>query len=149
MIILTVFFKYKYPWRLIPPIQYTIIDIIIIISFYGDNILRNLTSEAQQNRIIKHNRKQGHEKISIRTRDNRTFIIYDGNAIWNKCLEFFRKIAIVIDVSKVMGSLFQTLGAATEKAHLPRLTLVLGPISCEIDDLSCLGIFERCRRLAK
>ena len=47
--------------------------------------------------------------------------IYDGNAIWNKCLEFFQKVAIVSDVFKVMGSSFQTLGAATEKACLPKL----------------------------
>ena len=44
----------------------------------------------------------------------------------------------------MMGSSFQTLGAATEKAHLPKLSLALGTISyCEIE------IFERCRRLAK
>ena len=60
------------------------------------------------------------------------------------------KIAIVSDVFKVMGSSFQTLGAATEKAHLPKFSFVLGTISlCEIDDLSCQGVFERCRRLAK
>ena len=78
--------------------------------------------------------------------------IYGGNAILNKnVLSFFsRKIAIVSDVFKVMGSSLQTLGEATEKARLPKLTFVLGTISgCEIDDLSCLGIFERCRRLAK
>ena len=67
----------------------------------------------------------------------------------DRCLEFFRKIAIVSDVFKVIGSSFKTLGAATEKACLPKLSFVLGTISCEIDDLSCLGIFERCRRLAK
>ena len=62
---------------------------------------------------------------------------------------FFRKIAIVSDIFKVMGSSFQTLGAATEKARLLKLSSFLGTISCETDDLSCLGIFERCRRLAK
>ena len=63
---------------------------------------------------------------------------------------FFRKIAIVSYVFKVMGSSLQTLDAVTEKACLPKLSFVLGTISsCEIDDLSCLGIFERCRRLAK
>ena len=76
--------------------------------------------------------------------------IYGGNAIWNKYVSsFFLKIAIVSDVFKVMGSSFQTIGAATEKARLPKLSFVLGKISCEIDDLSCLGIFERCRRLTK
>ena len=44
--------------------------IIIIINFYGAYILRNLSSEAQQNRIIKHNREQGCAKVIIRTRDN-------------------------------------------------------------------------------
>ena len=78
-------------------------------------------------------------------------IYYGGNAIWNKyVLSFFRKITIVSDVFKVMGSSFQTLGEATEKARLPKLSVVLGTISlCEMYDLSCLGIFERCRSLAK
>ena len=49
--------------------------IIIITDFYGAYILRNLSSEAQQNRISKRNRKQGRAKVSIRTRDNRTFMV--------------------------------------------------------------------------
>ena len=49
--------------------------IIIIIDFYGAYILRNLSSEAQQNRISRRNRKQGRAKVSIRTRDNRTFMV--------------------------------------------------------------------------
>ena len=44
--------------------------IIIIINFYGAYILRNLSSEAQQKIIIKHNREQGRAKVIIRTRDN-------------------------------------------------------------------------------
>ena len=65
-------------------------------------------------------------------------------------LSFFQKIAIVSDVFKVMGSSLQTLGAVTEKARLPKLSFVLGTIGCcKIDDLSCLGISERCRRLVK
>ena len=61
-------------------------------------------------------------------------------------LYFFQKV--VSYVFNVMGSSFQTLGAETEKVHLSKLTLVLGIISCcEMDDLSCLRIFERCRRL--
>ena len=43
-------------------------------NFYGAYILRNLSLEAQQNRIIKHNREQGRAKVIIRTRDNRRFI---------------------------------------------------------------------------
>ena len=73
--------------------------------------------------------------------------MYDLNAILNKYVWsfFLRKIAIVSDVFKVIWSSFQTLGAATEKARLPKLNFVLGAISyCEIDDLRCLGIFERC-----
>ena len=42
------------------------------------------------------------------------------------------------------------MGAATEKARLPRFSLVLGIESCgEIDDLSCLGMLEKCKRLAR
>ena len=63
---------------------------------------------------------------------------------------FFGKIAIVSDVLKVMWSSFQTLGATTGKACLPNISFVLGTINCfEVDDLSFLGIFERCRRPAK
>ena len=40
----------------------------------------------------------------------------------------------------MVGSSFQMMGAATEKARLPRFSLVLGIESCcEVDDLSCLG----------
>ena len=40
------------------------------------------------------------------------------------------------------------MGAATEKARLPRFSLVRGIESCcEVDDLSCLGTLEKCRRL--
>ena len=42
------------------------------------------------------------------------------------------------------------IGAATEKACLPRFSLVLGIESyCAVDDLSCLGMLEKCRRLAR
>ena len=42
------------------------------------------------------------------------------------------------------------MGAATEKAHLPRFSLVLEIESwCEVDDLSCLGVLEKYRRLAR
>ena len=67
--------------------------IIIIINLYGAYILRNLSSEAQQNRIIKHNREQGRAKVSIRMRDNRTFMVEIQFGIG--VLSFFRKIAIV------------------------------------------------------
>ena len=50
----------------------------------------------------------------------------------------------------VDGSSFQMMGAATEIARLPGFSLVLGiEICCEIDDLSCLGMLEKCRRLAR
>ena len=41
------------------------------------------------------------------------------------------------------------MGAATEKARLPRFSFVLGIESCcEVDDLSC-QMLEKCRRLAR
>ena len=62
---------------------------------------------------------------------------------------FFRNVAIVSYVFKVMGRSVQTLDAVTEKVRLPKLNFVLSILSCEIDDLICLGICESCRRLAK
>ena len=42
------------------------------------------------------------------------------------------------------------MGAATEKTRLPRFSFVLGIESCcEVDDLSCLGMLEKCRRPAR
>ena len=42
------------------------------------------------------------------------------------------------------------MGAATENARFPRFSLVLGIESCwEVDDLSCLGMLQKCRRLAR
>ena len=52
-----------------------LIIIIIIINFYGAYILRNLSSEAQQNRLIKHNPEQGRANVIIRTSDNRGFMV--------------------------------------------------------------------------
>ena len=47
-----------------------------------------------------------------------------------------------------MGSSLQTLVAATEKACLPKVSLIFGTASCcEMDDQSYLGIFERYMRL--
>ena len=62
---------------------------------------------------------------------------------------FLRKDARLSQDFKVVGSSFQMMGAATEKARLPRSSLVLGIESCcEVDDLSCLGTLDKCRRLA-
>ena len=42
------------------------------------------------------------------------------------------------------------MGAATENARLPRFSLVLGIENCcEVDDLSCMGMLGKCRRLAR
>ena len=68
-------------------------------------------------------------QVIIKTRDNRRFMVEMQFGIKVK---FFQKIAIVSDVLKVMGSSFQILGAVTEKARLPKLSFVLGTISCEI-----------------
>ena len=40
------------------------------------------------------------------------------------------KVTIVLDDYTVMGSLFKILGAATQNAYLPMLSLVLGVKSC-------------------
>ena len=64
-------------------------------------------------------------------------------------LIFFRKVAIVSYVFKVMWPSVQTLNVATVKVRLPKLNFVLSMLSCEINDLICLGICESCRRLAK
>ena len=65
------------------------------------------------------------------------------------CIEFFSEDSYSFRCFQSDGSSsFHVIGAATEKTGLPKLSLVLGTISCEIDDLSCLWIFERCRRLA-
>ena len=45
----------------------------------------------------------------------------------------------------MMGLIPDHIGTATEKAHLPKLTLGLGIMSyCEMDDLSCLArVYDR------
>ena len=58
-------------------------------NFYGAYILRNLSSEAQNNRIIKHNCEQGHTKVIIRTRDNQRFM--EEMQFGINVLSFFRR----------------------------------------------------------
>ena len=99
------------------------VEIIIIINFYGAYILRILSSEAQQNRIIKHNREQGRTKLIIRTRNHRIFMLEIQFGI--NVLILIRNIATVSDIFKVMGSSFQTVGATTEKACLPKSLLAV------------------------
>ena len=42
------------------------------------------------------------------------------------------------------------MGAATGKARLPKFSLVLGiDICCEVDDLSCLGMLEKCKETSQ
>ena len=65
-------------------------------------------------------------------------------------LRFLRKEAILSQDFSVVGSSFQMIGAATEKARLPRFSFVLGiERCCDVDDLICLGMLEKCRRLAR
>ena len=65
-------------------------------------------------------------------------------------LRFLRKEVRLSQYFNVVGSSFQMSGTATEKERLPRFSLVLGiKSSCEVDDLSCLGMLEKCRRLAR
>ena len=62
---------------------------------------------------------------------------------------FLRKEATLSQDFNVVGSSFQMSGAETDNAHLLMFSLVVGIESCcEVDDLSCLGMLEKCRRLA-
>ena len=59
-------------------------------------------------------------------------------------MRFFRKEARLSQDFNVVGNSFQMIGAATEKARLPRFIFVLGIESCwEVDDRSCLGMLEK------
>ena len=50
----------------------------------------------------------------------------------------------------IIGSRFQIVGTATEKARLPIFSLVLGTKRClETDDLRVQEISEKCSRLTK
>ena len=66
-------------------------------------------------------------------------------------LSFFRKIAIVSDVFQSDGEFIPDPRRRDRKSTFTQINFCFfGTISsCEIDDLSCLGIFDRCRRLAK
>ena len=58
---------------------------------------------------------------------------------------FLRKEARLSQDFFVVGSSFQKMGAATEKARLPRFSLVLEIESCcEVDDLSLLYCIVYC-----
>ena len=62
---------------------------------------------------------------------------------------FLRKLAIISDNFKVLGSPLQTLGAATEKARLPKLSLSFWNnklLSVEIDRRS--PAFVKCLSLS-
>ena len=113
--------------------------LIIIINFYGAYILRNLNSEAQQNR------EQGRAKVIIRTRDNRIYMVEMQFGI-NMSIGFFEDIysfrCFQSDVEFIPDP--RRSGKKSPFAHVR-----FKSISCEIDDLRCLGIFERYRRLAK
>ena len=89
-------------------------------NFYGTYIFRNLSPEVQQNRIIKHNREQG--RTSHYQNEGQPKI-YGGNAIWN-VLSFLEDNYSF----RCFQSDGKTLGAATEKACLSKLSFVLGII---------------------
>ena len=99
-------------------------------------------------KIIWHNHKQGQASHHCSTKPPN---IYGGKAISNKyVLSFLWKVALGSDDLIGIGSWFQIVGAATEKAHLPILNLVFRQKSClEIDDLRVLWISEKCSRLTK
>ena len=53
--------------------------------------------------------------------------IYGGKVISNKYVfNFLRKVSIVSEDLIAIGSSFQIVGAATEKARLPIFSIVLG-----------------------
>ena len=57
-------------------------------------------------------------------------------------MRFLRKEARLSQYFNVVGSSFQTMGAATEKTRLPRFSLVLGIESCcEVDKGKGKGSF--------
>ena len=63
---------------------------------------------------------------------------------------FVWKLSIVSEDLIVIGSWFQIVGVATEKARLPIFSLVLVTKSyLETDDLMVLDISEKCSRLTK
>ena len=67
-----------------------------------------------------------------------------------KQFQFLTKGYVVSEVLIAIGSWFQIVGAATEKARLPIFSLVLGTTCClEKDDLRVLEISEKCSRLTK
>ena len=58
---------------------------------------------------------------------------------------FLRKMGIVSKELIVIGTLFRIVCAATEKARLPILSIVLGTPSClKKDDLRVLEISNKC-----
>ena len=65
-------------------------------------------------------------------------------------LRLLRKEARLSQYFNVVGRSVLMMGAGTEKVRLPRFISVLGIESCcEVDDLSCLVMLEKCRRLAR
>ena len=58
-------------------------------------------------------------------------------------------MSVVSEYLIVIGSWFQIVGAATEKARLLTFSLVLGTKHLETDDLRVMEIPEKCSRLTK
>ena len=71
---------------------------------------------------------------------------FQANRFWG----FLWKVVIDSEDLIVIGSWFQIVGAVTEKARLPILSLVLAQKNClETDYLRILDISEKCSRLTK
>ena len=106
-------------------------------------------TEAQQNKILNHIQEPGTYTGHHQFQGAPT--IYGGKVILKRHVSrFLRKEARLSQDFNVVGSSFQRMGAATEKARLPRFSLIMGIESCfEVDVLSCLGMLEKCRRLAR
>ena len=134
--------------------NWVLIKIIKLVSGIGRSIIIILklgdpSSEAQQNKIVNHFQELGTYSGHHQFKGPST--ILDGKVIFKRyVLRFLRNKAKLSQYFNVVGSSFQMSGAATEKARLPRFRLVLGIESCcEVDDLGCMGMLEKCRILAR
>ena len=93
-------------------------------------------------------KSRGHTGVIISFKGPPTIFKRWKSNIEEISFEMFTERGKTSQYFNVVGSSFQMMGAATEKARLPRFSLVLGIESCcEVDDLSCLVM--KCRRLAR
>ena len=124
---------------------------MIIYNFYSALILGGPSSEAQQNKIINHIQEPGTYSGHHQYEGPPTIIkLWKSNSEEISFGIFTKRGKRFPQDVNVVGSSFRIMGAATEKARLPRFSLVLGIESCcEVDDLSCLGMLDKCNSLTQ